>query len=217
MRTLQSCCCLDILDVHGRLRRRLLRHLPLHVHRCRMPAPATSPSPAPSPSRPRHHRQWQSQWVRQRSGIERSCPDDLDVAAGTTVTGRTPTPLTHTSTSGCHRVGLGRSVAPGGRFSFAFQTRNVSISLRDSPGNGRNGGRSLRCADVKFAKIVFPRRRRVGNRAWSRRCTFRSTPSAASDGSPITYPQFFYGFLSVTMAWQFAFPGYRIGPGAIPG
>lgn len=23
--------------------------------------------------------------------------------------------------------------------------------------------------------------------------------------SPITYPQFFYGFLSVTMAWQFAF------------
>jgi hypothetical protein len=24
-------------------------------------------------------------------------------------------------------------------------------------------------------------------------------------GAPITYPQFFYGFLSVAMAWQFAF------------
>ena len=31
--------------------------------------------------------------------------------------------------------------------------------------------------------------------------------------SPITYPQFFYGFLSVTMAWQFAFLAIGSDPG----
>ena len=56
---------------------------------------------------------------------------------------------------------------------------------------------------MKFAKIVF-----LAAGVWG---IALLTPLYFLDAigrqhsSPITYPQFFYGFLAVTMAWQFAF------------
>jgi hypothetical protein len=58
--------------------------------------------------------------------------------------------------------------------------------------------------DVKFAKIAF-----LAAGVWGivliTPLYFLFNAIGRQHGSPITYPQFFYGFLSVTMAWQFAF------------
>jgi hypothetical protein len=58
--------------------------------------------------------------------------------------------------------------------------------------------------DVRFAKIVF-----LAAGVWGivlvTPLYFLFNAIGRQHGSPITYPQFFYGFLSVTMAWQFAF------------
>jgi hypothetical protein len=58
--------------------------------------------------------------------------------------------------------------------------------------------------NVKFAKIVF-----LAAGVWGivlvTPLYFLFDAIGRSRGSPITYPQFFYGFLAVTMAWQFAF------------
>ena len=48
-------------------------------------------------------------------------PDELDVAVGTTVTWTNTDSVSHTSTSDANAWNSG-TVAPGGRFSFAFQT-----------------------------------------------------------------------------------------------
>ena len=68
---------------------------------------------------------------------------------------------------------------------------------------------------MKFAKIVF-----LAGGVWGivlvTPLYFLFDAIGRQRGTPITYPQFFYGFLAVTMAWQFAFPRHRIGPGTIP-
>ena len=81
------------------------------------PAPALSPSPAPGGS---------SSSVAipvgaSTLGNRAFTPDDLDVAAGTTVTWTNTDSVAHTSTSDATGWDSG-TVAPGGRFSFAFQT-----------------------------------------------------------------------------------------------
>jgi len=48
-------------------------------------------------------------------------PDELDVAVGTTVTWMNTDSISHTSTSDANAWNSG-IVAPGGQFSFAFQT-----------------------------------------------------------------------------------------------
>jgi hypothetical protein len=57
---------------------------------------------------------------------------------------------------------------------------------------------------VKFAKRVF-----LGAGVWGIVLTtplyFLFDAIGRQYGSPITYPQFFYGFLAVTVGWQFAF------------
>lgn len=57
---------------------------------------------------------------------------------------------------------------------------------------------------MKFAKLVF-----FAAGAWAivvlTPLYFLFDAIGRQHGSPITYPQFFYGFLSVTMAWQVAF------------
>ena len=57
---------------------------------------------------------------------------------------------------------------------------------------------------MKFAKVVF-----IGAGVWGvvllTPMYFLADTIGRQHGSPITYPQFFYGFLSVTMAWQLAF------------
>jgi hypothetical protein len=57
---------------------------------------------------------------------------------------------------------------------------------------------------MKFAKIVF-----YGAGVWGIAVLtplyFLFDAIGRQGGSPITYPQFFYGFVSVAMAWQFAF------------
>jgi hypothetical protein len=57
---------------------------------------------------------------------------------------------------------------------------------------------------MKFARIVF-----VGAGVWGiillTPLYFLFDAIGRQHASPITYPQFYYGFLAVTMAWQFAF------------
>jgi hypothetical protein len=57
---------------------------------------------------------------------------------------------------------------------------------------------------MKFAKIVF-----YGAGVWGIAVLtplyFLFDAIGRQGGAPITYPQFFYGFVSVAMAWQFAF------------
>ena len=57
---------------------------------------------------------------------------------------------------------------------------------------------------MKFAKVVF-----LAAGVWGivllTPLYFLFDAIGRQHSSPITYPQFFYGFLAVTMAWQFAF------------
>jgi hypothetical protein len=57
---------------------------------------------------------------------------------------------------------------------------------------------------MKFAKVVF-----VGAGVWGivliTAMYFLFDEIGRQHASPITYPQFYYGFLAVTLAWQFAF------------
>src|SRR5215510_2757127 len=83
--------------------------------------------------------------------------------------------------------------------------RDVSIPLRDSPRHDRNGRRPLRRrSPVRFAKVVF-----IGAGIWG---LVVLTPlywlvdiTGRGYGAPMEYPQFFYGFMSVALAWQMAF------------
>jgi hypothetical protein len=86
--------------------------------------------------------------------------------------------------------------------------------LRDSPGDGGNRGRSLTpepqraveagAAIMRFAKVVF-----IIAGIWGITVL---TPlywlidvTGRRYSPPMDYPHFFYGFLSVAMAWQIAF------------
>src|SRR6185436_11006632 len=82
-------------------------------------SPAPTPSPTPTPVAP-------SAAVAIPVGAEllgnrAYTPDELTVAAGTTVTWTNTDSTSHTSTSDAAGWNSG-IVAPGGRFSFAFQT-----------------------------------------------------------------------------------------------
>ena len=82
-------------------------------------SPSPSPSPSPTPGGP-------SSAVTIPSGAATLAnrafsPDEVDVAVGDTVTWMNTDSVSHTSTS--DRSGWDSGVvAPGGRFSFAFQT-----------------------------------------------------------------------------------------------
>ena len=99
------------------------------------PSPA-SPSPSPSPSPPA---EGASTSVTIPTGAESLgnrayAPDDLSVAAGTTVTWTNTDSVSHTSTSDANGWNSG-IVPPGGRFSFAFQAPGTySYHCRIHPG-----------------------------------------------------------------------------------
>ena len=84
--------------------------------------PSTAPSPTPSPTPPSGG---VSSSVAIPVGAESLgnrayTPDELNVAVGTTVTWMNTDSIAHTSTSNAAGWDSG-IVAPGGRFSFAFQ------------------------------------------------------------------------------------------------
>jgi len=83
------------------------------------PSPSPTPTPAPTPG-------GGSASVSIPAGAEflankAFAPDALDVAVGTTVTWKNTDSTSHTSTSNVAGWNSG-IVAPGGQFSFAFQT-----------------------------------------------------------------------------------------------
>ncbi len=83
------------------------------------PSPSPTPSPAPTPGGP-------SSSVAipvgaASLGNRAYTPDDLNVAVGTTVRWMNTDSISHTSTSDVTGWNSG-IVAPGGQFSFAFQT-----------------------------------------------------------------------------------------------
>src|SRR5437762_11597813 len=84
-------------------------------------SPSTSPSPAPSPT-PAPGGPSASVTIPSGAAVlgnRAFTPDDLSVAVGTTVTWMNTDSESHTSTSDGWNSGI---VAPGGRFSFSFQT-----------------------------------------------------------------------------------------------
>ena len=88
--------------------------------------PSPVPAPAPAPPSPSAAPAASSSSVAipvgaSTLGNRAFMPDDLDVAAGTTVTWTNTDSVAHTSTSDATGWDSG-TVAPGGRFSFAFQT-----------------------------------------------------------------------------------------------
>lgn len=85
--------------------------------------PPTTPSPAPSPT-PTVTGSSSSVTIpvgASSLGNRAYAPDDLTVAVGTTVTWMNTDSTSHTSTSNVTGFDSG-IVAPGGQFSFAFQT-----------------------------------------------------------------------------------------------
>ena len=83
-------------------------------------SPATAPSPMPSPT-PAGQSSSVAIPVGAASLSNRAyMPDNLDIAVGTTVTWMNTDSESHTSTSDATGWNSG-TVAPGGRFSFAFQ------------------------------------------------------------------------------------------------
>ena len=92
------------------------------------PSPSTSPSasPSPSPSASPSPADGPSSAVTipmgaSTLGSQAFAPDDLNVAAGTTVTWKNTDAVAHTSTSDAAGWDSG-VVNPGGQFSTAFQT-----------------------------------------------------------------------------------------------
>jgi len=83
------------------------------------PAPAPSPTPAPTPGS-------SSSTISIPTGAEvlgnrAFMPDDLEIAAGTTVTWTNTDSVAHTSTSNASGWDSG-IIAPGRQFSFTYQT-----------------------------------------------------------------------------------------------
>jgi plastocyanin len=85
------------------------------------PAPSPSPSPAPSPALGVSSSAVAIAVGASTLGNRAYAPDDLNVAAGTTVTWTNTDSVDHTSTSDATGWNSG-TVAPGRQFSFAFQT-----------------------------------------------------------------------------------------------
>ena len=86
-----------------------------------VPAPSPSPSPAPSPAPSGSSSAVAIAVGASTLGNRAYTPDDLNVAAGTTVTWTNTDSVDHTSTSDATGWDSG-VVAPGRQFSFAFQT-----------------------------------------------------------------------------------------------
>jgi plastocyanin len=83
------------------------------------PTPSPTPAPAPTPSGPSSSVTIPAGAASLGTGAY--TPDDLSVAVGTTVTWTNTDSIAHTSTSNAAGWDSG-IVAPGGQFSFAFQT-----------------------------------------------------------------------------------------------
>lgn len=84
-------------------------------------APSPTPSPTPTPDPTGASASVAIPVGAQTLGNRAFNPDELDVAVGTTVTWTNTDSISHTSTSNAAGWDSG-TVAPGGRFSFAFQT-----------------------------------------------------------------------------------------------
>ena len=82
-------------------------------------SPSPTPSPTPTPGGPSSSVSIPT--GAQSLGNRAFMPDELDVAVGTTVTWMNTDSISHTSTSDANAWNSG-IVAPGGQFSFAFQT-----------------------------------------------------------------------------------------------
>ena len=82
-------------------------------------SPSPTPSPTPTPGGPSSSVSIPA--GAQSLGNRAFMPDELDVAVGTTVTWMNTDSISHTSTSDANAWNSG-IVAPGGQFSFAFQT-----------------------------------------------------------------------------------------------
>jgi plastocyanin len=85
-------------------------------------APPNAPSPMPSPTPAPGGGPSSSVAIpvgAEALGNRAYVPADVNVAVGTTVTWRNTDSVSHTSTSDAWNSGI---VAPGGQFSFAFQT-----------------------------------------------------------------------------------------------
>jgi len=84
------------------------------------PSPAPSPTPTPTPT-PVVTSSVSIPVGAQALANRAYVPDELDIAVGTTVTWTNTDSVSHTSTSDASAWNSG-IVAPGGRFSFAFQS-----------------------------------------------------------------------------------------------
>lgn len=84
------------------------------------PSPTPSPTPAPTPTSGGASSSVTIPAGAQSLGNRAYAPDELNVAVGTTVTWTNTDSTSHTSTSNAAGWDSG-IVAPGGRFSFAFQ------------------------------------------------------------------------------------------------
>jgi plastocyanin len=85
------------------------------------PSPAPAPAPAPSPTPVPLSSSVTIPVGAETLGNRAYAPDELDIAAGTTVTWMNADTIAHTSTSDAAGWNSG-IVAPGGQFSFSFQT-----------------------------------------------------------------------------------------------
>jgi len=85
------------------------------------PSPTPSPAPAPTPPPTGSSSAVAIAKGAETLGNRAYAPDDLTVDVGTTVTWTNTDSVSHTSTSDANAWNSG-TVAPGGRFSFAFQT-----------------------------------------------------------------------------------------------
>src|SRR5262245_38408696 len=85
------------------------------------PSPAPSPAPAPAPAPGGTSASVTIPTGAQSLGNRAFVPDELDIAAGTTVTWTNTDAISHTTTSDASGWNSG-IVGPGRQFSFAFPT-----------------------------------------------------------------------------------------------
>ena len=86
-------------------------------------------------------------------------PDELSVAVGTTVTWMNTDAVVPHIDIRCGGLGLWRCGAGRPVFSRIPDPGHVSVPLRDSPGNGRNGRRALKGRPSLIRISVLPRGR----------------------------------------------------------
>jgi plastocyanin len=85
------------------------------------PSPTPSPTPSPAPTPGGSSSSVTIPVGASTLGDRAFAPDELNIAAGTTVTWMNTDTVAHTSTANGNAWNSG-SLAPGGQFSFAFQS-----------------------------------------------------------------------------------------------